>query len=405
MSSKVKSLLCSGIAFCAMFMMSCSFVEKPETEGTVSFVISEELAAKINTGAKASARTVTYSGADDSEILMDITLKSDGEFTETATVKVAKGSTVEFKSVPIDSLIYLEALVYKLEKDEDENLLRTDLYKGTSSLIRVEADKANTVTLSLTKLSAGGTGSYTPVNSGKSANYTVREWKQTITDEGYVMSKETVLTGKIGEQTSAAAAEYTGFITPIEIEQQTIASDGSTIVNLYYDRVTYTVTYNQNGHTSANIPASTTYRYGAKVQTIFDTSDVSGYAIAGWFTDEACTTLYDSTEEISSSLTLYAKWVEAVLYGIRVEFNLDLSDINVTRTVENNQITFTAPVAGEGEADYTYEWKLDGSTLSETTNKLEVDTSSFVTGEPYDVVLYLTKEGKLYSAFFQIIKE
>lgn len=401
MSFKVKSLLFGSIAICAMLMSSCSFAEKSEKEGTVSFIISEEVAAKINAGANSSARTVTYSGADESEVFMDIILQSvNEEFNETATVRVANGSKAEFKSVPINLEVFVKATAYKLEKKGEHSQLRTDLYTGESEKIIVQAGQENQVKLVLQKVTSDGPAPAT------TADYTVREWKQTITDEGYVMAKETVLNGKIGEQTSAAAAEYTGFVTPTEIEQQTIASDGSTIVNIYYDRITYTVTYNQKDHTSTSIPATKTYRYGAKVQTIFDTSDVSGYVIAGWFTDEACTTLYDSTVEISSSLTLYAKWVEAVLYGIRVDFNLDLSDINVTRVVEDDKITFTAPVPSNPELAYTYEWKLDGSTLSaETTYKLELDTSSFVAGEPYDVVLYLTKEGKLYSAFFQIIKE
>ena len=420
MSFKVKSLLFGSIAICAMLMSSCSFAEKSEKEGTVSFIISEEVAAKINAGANSSARTVTYSGADESEVFMDIILQSvNEEFNETATVRVANGSKAEFKSVPINLEVFVKATAYKLEKKGEHSQLRTDLYTGESEKIIVQAGQENQVKLILQKVtsdegSSGNEGSEDPgitPSVETTANYTVREWKQTITDEGYVMSKETVLNGKIGEQTSAAAAEYTGFVTPTEIEQQTIASDGSTIVNIYYDRITYTVTYNQKDHTSTSIPATKTYRYGAKVQTIFDTSDVSGYVIAGWFTDEACTTLYDSTVEISSSLTLYAKWVESVINGISVEFNLDLTDINVTRSVTGDVITFTAPESTDPELNYTYEWKLDGSYLSSTTNVAEVDTSAFVSGEPYDLVLYLyvenitTSEEKLYSAFFQIIKE
>ena len=130
MSSKVRSLLCGSIVFCAMLMSSCSFVEKSETEGTVSFVISEEVAAKIKSSAcpPLYARTVTYSGADDSEVFMDIKLQSvNEEFNETATVRVAKGSKAEFKTVPADLEVFIKATAYKLEKKGEHSQLRTDL--------------------------------------------------------------------------------------------------------------------------------------------------------------------------------------------------------------------------------------------------------------------------------------
>lgn len=458
MFGKNKSRLCGLIMFAALLLSSCS---QNENTGTVTFTISQEVSEKITAG---SARTVTYSGASESEIFMDIVLQSNGDYNEMATVKVAKGSSAEFKAVPANLTVYIEAKAYKLEKRSSNSQLRTDLYEGKSSEIIVQGGENNLVSITLIKLpvddsepqetptpakedttkkddtsnnqtnnptesgsatdnSGSGTtesstsGGNTDTGSSSSettqptvttADYTVREWKQTITDSGYQLAEETTLTGNMGSQTTAAAATYTGFTLHKEgnaepvIEQQTIAEDGSTIVNIYYDRLTYTVTYNQNGHTSTNIPATTTYRYGAKAQTVFDTTDVSGWSFGGWFTDPGCasSTLYDSTTEITEPVTLYAKWIKESDSEIVVQFNYYSTDINITRTEDDDYITFTAPQSDST----TYQWWFEGSQDGdEHTYRILKD--NLVPGEPYDLVLYLTNNTGKYSAFVQIIIE
>ena len=43
--------------------------------------------------------------------------------------------------------------------------------------------------------------------------------------------------------------------------------------------------------------------------------------------------------------------------------------------------------------------------LNSTRNALTIDTSLLTSGEVYDLVLYLVKDGDTYSAFVQISKE
>lgn len=381
--------------------------------GSVSFTITQGLVDKITAAAVQNQRTVTYSGADDNALFMDIALKSDGEYNETATVRVADGSKVEFKNVPADLEIFVKATAYKLEPKGKLSQLRTDLLAGESSKVKVSAGVDNKVSLVLKAVEEEGEeGESDDPNENvkpdlpeaSTANYTVREWKQTITDDGYKMTKESLLSGNVGSMTSAAAAEYEGFEVQGEIEQQEIAKDGSTIVNIYYDRKTYTVTYNLKGQTSEHIPQSLSLRHGAKVKTTFDTSDVANYVLAGWFTDEACSQLYDSTLDLTADLTLYAKWIEASIAGYSINFNLDLTDINVSQSEmdADGKITFTAPVAAEGET-YSYVWRLDG-VIEGTSSSCVLDTSAFVEDESYDLILYITKGSELYSFFVQIIK-
>ena len=250
--------------------------------------------------------------------------------------------------------------------------------------------------------SGASSGAATPV----ATTYTVREWWQATEGDGYALHDSYTVDAESGSKTQAAAKTYTGFTAQTPIEQQTIDVDGTTIVNIYYDRLTYTITYNSNGKNSINIPSSRTYRYGAMVQVSFDTSDVTGFVLNGWFTDAACTTLYDSTEPVTGEFTLYAKWLKAADSGITVIFNYYQTDINVTMEKEGSVYTFTAPVAGQGEDPYEYEWYLDGQ-AGPTTNEVTIDVSNdyFVAGVPYDLVLYLTNSSGTYSYYVQIIKD
>ena len=72
--------------------------------------------------------------------------------------------------------------------------------------------------------------------------YTVIHWQENANDNEYSFKKSETKTGKTGEQTDAKAKSYEGF-TAQTVEQQTIAGDRSTIVNVYYKRNEYTITF------------------------------------------------------------------------------------------------------------------------------------------------------------------
>lgn len=74
------------------------------------------------------------------------------------------------------------------------------------------------------------------------ADYTVIHWQENANDDGYSFKESQKLSGKTDGPTNAAAKSYQGF-TATEIEQQTIKGDGSTIVNVYYQRNSYTIRF------------------------------------------------------------------------------------------------------------------------------------------------------------------
>ncbi|MBQ0018400.1 MAG: InlB B-repeat-containing protein, partial [Clostridiales bacterium] len=85
------------------------------------------------------------------------------------------------------------------------------------------------------------TASWTP----KTTNYTVIHWQENANDDGYSFKESETKSGTTGQETVASTKNYEGF-TPQEIKQETISGDGSTIVNVYYNRTVYTLTFKGN---------------------------------------------------------------------------------------------------------------------------------------------------------------
>jgi pilin isopeptide linkage protein/uncharacterized repeat protein (TIGR02543 family) len=86
------------------------------------------------------------------------------------------------------------------------------------------------------------------------------------------------LRGETGAWTAAAAKSYDGF-TPIEFEQKRIKADDSTVVEIFYTRNSYLLTYKDS--LSAGVYASQTYKYRAAVTAIADPTK-TGYTFTGW---------------------------------------------------------------------------------------------------------------------------
>ena len=72
--------------------------------------------------------------------------------------------------------------------------------------------------------------------------YTVIHWQENADDDGYSYKESETKQGASGKQTAATAKSYLGF-TAQTITQETIAGDGSTIVNVYYKRNVYDIKF------------------------------------------------------------------------------------------------------------------------------------------------------------------
>jgi len=112
-----------------------------------------------------------------------------------------------------------------------------------------------------------------------SASYTVECYRQNADNSGYALQPEetSVQGGIAGRMTGVIAKPLTGF-TAKTVSQKKIRSDGSTVVKLYYDRKTVTLTFNSDGGSSV---ASISGKYGAAVPTVPEPAK-SGYTFGGW---------------------------------------------------------------------------------------------------------------------------
>ena len=127
---------------------------------------------------------------------------------------------------------------------------------------------------------------WTPRND---TTYKVQHWKQTLTggdvenDTNYelVTADTENLTGTTGASVTPAVKSYTGFASP-STKTVTILADGSTVVNYYYKRNSYTVTLNKDTGVS-DVSGAGTYKYGSTVNVSAITD--SGYYFAGWTGD------------------------------------------------------------------------------------------------------------------------
>ena len=95
---------------------------------------------------------------------------------------------------------------------------------------------------------------WTPSNS---VSYTVIHWWENANDDGYSFHERETKYGKVEDSTNAEAKTYSitdksltgqsitrkNVFSPQAIEQQTIKNDGSTIVNIYYKRAEYKLSF------------------------------------------------------------------------------------------------------------------------------------------------------------------
>ena len=111
--------------------------------------------------------------------------------------------------------------------------------------------------------------------------YTVQHLQQNISDDKYTVIDTENKTGTTDTMTVAAAKSYPGF-TAQAVTQQTIKGDGTTIVQIKYDRneITLTLDLNNLNSTDPHDIKKVKGRYGAPVTVAEPTC--SGYKFIGW---------------------------------------------------------------------------------------------------------------------------
>ena len=145
--------------------------------------------------------------------------------------------------------------------------------------------------------------------------YTVKYYVQNTDNSGYSLSETAALTGQMGEEVTAKAADFDEKVYHLkgELPKGTIKADGSLVLKVYYDLNEYKLTFDAKGGESDQ--TEVTARYGDKIASPMPTR--KGYVFEGWYTDEACENAFGQTMP-AKDMTVYAKWEkQKVNYTVR----------------------------------------------------------------------------------------
>ena len=201
--------------------------------------------------------------------------------------------------------------------------------------------------------------------------YQVKHYLQNLTDDGYTLDETETKAGTTGAQTEAVAKSYTGF-TVQPFNQKTIAADGTTVVEIHYNRNTYKVTYDYGTAPdgASDLPTEATYKYGAKVP-VADKATAPGYNFDGWKKDGTVTT---SFEMPAQNVTLTGSWTLKDPTAVIVNLNNHIykTFTSDTADIPNGKLTFNVTVRGtfenaasmtrSGSVEFTKQDVQDGTT-------------------------------------------
>ncbi len=184
-------------------------------------------------------------------------------------------------------------------------------------------------------------------------NYTVKHYQQNVENDRYTEVSSETLSGITNQTTAAAAKTYTGF-TAQPVTQQTILADSSTVVEIYYDRLTYTVTW-MNGENT--LKTDTGVKYGAKAAYIGTepTKTEVGHTciFTGWNTAaDGSGTTWTASTTVTDNVTWYAQFRStAKTYTIDYRNMNGLSNPNPTSYTYGETVTLQSPPSRTG---YTF---------------------------------------------------
>ncbi len=210
-------------------------------------------------------------------------------------------------------------------------------FKGWSGT-GLDGNENTTVTIA-----QGSTGarSYVANWTPAQVDYTVNHYQENL-DGTYPATPTDTETkqGYTESDTEAAAKTYEHF-TAQGFSQVEIAADGSTVVNIYYLRDTYTVTYTYSGEVpttgdpavaiTPEADANSPYKYGATVTVKGAPASVDGYTFGGWSKTEPF--------EIDADTVITGEWT---LNNYHIYFHTEGSTaIGDNELVSGGDVTFT----------------------------------------------------------------
>lgn len=152
-----------------------------------------------------------------------------------------------------------------------------DVDEGTTAGIQVTSDTTVAITANQTL--------YAHWQKGDPVKYTVNHYQQNITDDEYTLKENEEREGVVNGMTTAAAKNYGAGFTAQSFEQKAI-TDSGVVVDIYYTRNSFQLTWEPDGGIMTGGTANGTYKFGADIPA--PTVSKTGYT-GGWPADVSAT--------------------------------------------------------------------------------------------------------------------
>ena len=158
--------------------------------------------------------------------------------------------------------------------------------------------------------------------------YIVNHWQQSLTDE-YVVFETQRLQGRTDSNVTPSVKKYVGFSSPAT-KTARIMPDGTTIIDYYYLRNSYTISFVTNG---GNAIGEMTRKFESELVLPMAVRGVDTFG--GWFISALLDNNFTDTIMPANDIVLYAWWTEE---NKAVDFGYTESDEYVTINSYNGTV-------------------------------------------------------------------
>lgn len=186
-----------------------------------------------------------------------------------------------------------------------------------------------------------------------------------------------------GEFTQVTAKNYDNF--KARSFENVLADKNGIEINIYYDAIIYTVTFDYNYNSIAD---EVTVLSGTTVAEKTITRDE--YTFAGWYTDSELTCPYDFNSLVQTNLTLYALWNKTVSTYTVNHYKQDISNTSIYNLEDTEKLTGTIGELTSASAKNYTGYTCSGITqvvLQESGTNIDI----YYYRNSYAVTLYIKK--------------
>lgn len=233
--------------------------------------------------------------------------------------------------------------------------------------------------------------------------YTIEYYKQNANDDNYTLASSESKVGTTDTLVIIPVQSFPQFYENTTHSDRNVSDniygDGTLVLKRYYDRVTYTVTYDENG--GQTYDTTQTVRYDGKTSAPVPAPNYPGYTFDGWYKVEECNTAWDfAIDTVTEDTTLYSDWVVNSDTAYKVEHYQQNTDDDGYTIIETENKTGTTDTIATASAKTYIGFTENASYADRITNGNIAGDGTLVLKLFYDrdihTVIYNENGGQTY---------